>query len=788
MKTKNLLKKAFLLLALMGGASSAWADTTIFSWAANSSSAKNTREAATTGGYATPGGGALETSSVLSNGYQVKLDGDASDSNSKNIFIELSGNTLQAGDIISVTAYTGSSPSDSKPYGVILSAAKNGTNAVTPARLTQKNKEETQTYTVSSLDCLYDQSSFYITRVNSYSVYVGSVTITRPAPACTDVAAPTGLSCTEQTKNSLTFSWTVASNASSYDVTLYSDSECTSQVATDNVTATSKVFTGLSGSTTYYCKVQSKGDGTTYCEDGNVTDAASGTTAAKDYTVTAETNNVSYGSAAAEAGSLDEGETTDITATPESGYKFVSWEVSGTGASLSSTTTNPTTLTMGTADATVTATFSALEHYTIKYYKGAYGGGDAIDDGDKTEGVAFTLSSARYTRDGYIQTGWSTTDGGSKAYGMGGSYTVDANLNLYPVWTANQLSDVSEETTWNWSDITSGEVNLSGSSVYRTDDVLFSNISEYGFTITSPASFKQNALMVNADYAVRSQKIGSTTYKIMQGQAVKFHTTVPGTVDVDFSNTGGDRPNRYLCVNGVQTTFGSDVANAITNATNIYVPAGDVVLTCVVDPESAGDDAGKASFLRFFKVKFTPGTKLNGSGYATFSAGTDMHIESGAKAYKATLDFANNLINCEEIEDGNIPAGAGVLLYGDANTQVVMTTTADIAALSYNDLKGTTQADGALATKGSNDYYALSGDTFMEYTGVAFVHNKAYFEVYEGAVQARSMRIVFGGVTGVANVEAASEAKAQEGKFIENGKLVIFKNGKKFNANGARLY
>lgn len=48
-----------------------------------------------------------------------------------------------------------------------------------------------------------------------------------------------------------------------------------------------------------------------------------------------------------------------ITASPAAGYNFSSWSVSGTGATLSSTSANPTTFTMGTANATVTGTFSA---------------------------------------------------------------------------------------------------------------------------------------------------------------------------------------------------------------------------------------------------------------------------------------------------------------------------------------------------------------------------------------------------------------------------------------------
>ena len=62
---------------------------------------------------------------------------------------------------------------------------------------------------------------------------------------------------------------------------------------------------------------------------------------------------VSSGSSVAESGKVT------LTATPTGGYAFSGWEVSGTGSSLSSTTDNPTTFTMGTANATVTANFVA---------------------------------------------------------------------------------------------------------------------------------------------------------------------------------------------------------------------------------------------------------------------------------------------------------------------------------------------------------------------------------------------------------------------------------------------
>ncbi|MBR0296267.1 MAG: InlB B-repeat-containing protein [Paludibacteraceae bacterium] len=75
-----------------------------------------------------------------------------------------------------------------------------------------------------------------------------------------------------------------------------------------------------------------------------------------------------------------------------------------------------------------------LRTYPITYSAGAYGTG-TVAAGTKTCGEDATLSSSTFTRDGYAQTGWSLTDGGAQAYALGGTYTANAALTLYPVWT-----------------------------------------------------------------------------------------------------------------------------------------------------------------------------------------------------------------------------------------------------------------------------------------------------------------------------------------------------------------
>ena len=80
-------------------------------------------------------------------------------------------------------------------------------------------------------------------------------------------------------------------------------------------------------------------------------------------------------------------------------------------------------------------------HYpvAISYNKGTSGTG-TISGGTKTWGTNYTLSSSTFTRTGYTQDGWATSDGGSKAYNLGGSYSTHSAQTFYPHWTAKQTT------------------------------------------------------------------------------------------------------------------------------------------------------------------------------------------------------------------------------------------------------------------------------------------------------------------------------------------------------------
>ncbi len=79
------------------------------------------------------------------------------------------------------------------------------------------------------------------------------------------------------------------------------------------------------------------------------------------HSVTVRADPTYGGAATASAKKVAEGRAVDLVATPEVGYEFAGWTVAGEGATIDDVSKPKATLTMGTADATVTATFRKVE-------------------------------------------------------------------------------------------------------------------------------------------------------------------------------------------------------------------------------------------------------------------------------------------------------------------------------------------------------------------------------------------------------------------------------------------
>ena len=138
--------------------------------------------------------------------------------------------------------------------------------------------------------------------------------------------------------------------------------------------------------------------------------------------------------------------------------------------------------TLQSGDGTVTLTADFLpDTYAITYNAGENGTGADIDAGEKTYNEDFTLSSNTFTREGYTQTGWSiNADGNSNDYTLGGTYTGNTALDLYPYWEVNSYS-------LNWT--TDGDAltgtYTSGSTAYGTTIVQPNTPTKTGYTFVA---------------------------------------------------------------------------------------------------------------------------------------------------------------------------------------------------------------------------------------------------------------------------------------------------------------
>lgn len=255
---------------------------------------------------------------------------------------------------------------------------------------------------------------------------------------------------------------------------------------------------------------------------------------------------------------------------------------------------------------------------------------------------------------------------------------------------------------------------------------------------------------------------------------------------------------------------GSDVVMTVTRSNTTFTLYADItasdgttkrfeqfVGTCDAEEELYFFLATDHGYL---SIQSLENASISSYGWATFSSDYALDFSkatTGLEAYMIT-GHSGNVVTKTQVT-GTVPAGTGLLLKGDAGSYNIPIVGSSTTGVSANLMKAGTGA--AISAEGNKTKYVLgvsnngtAGDTsddFAEFqkitaTSATVAKGKAYLQFNE-VISARSLYFE-DEVTGIANVEAAAETKTNEGKFIDNGKLVIVKNGVKYNVAGAKLY
>ena len=309
--------------------------------------------------------------------------------------------------------------------------------------------------------------------------------------------------------------------------------------------------------------------------------------------------------------------------------------------------------------------------YNISYQKGDNGTGSTQTD-YKVHGTAITLrSSGDFTRTGYNHTAWNTssTGSGGTSYALGASYTSNANLTLYPTWTAKTTTVTLQANAPAGQTVTGG-----GTQVTATYDAALPSFS---------------ALTCNGGYALT----GYWTAPSGGTKVINANGTFNGNSGIWNRTDGATLTlhaqwslDRTLTYDGNTSTGGSVPASPAVYANNASVTV-----------------LGNTNSLVKTGYTFTGwNTAANGSG-ASYSAGDNITMNANYTLY---AQWQENMTTVNLVAS---PAGGGTFTVGGAaatSTTAGVTTTRSVAAVPYVGYR-----TAATVWSKSNNYINLSSTT-----------------------------------------------------------------------------
>ena len=431
---------------------------------------------------------------------------------------------------------------------------------------------------------------------------------------------------------------------------------------------------------------------------------------------------------------------------------------------------NPITVT-ATADATYTAIFEAKK--AITFDKGE-GMGTAPATVYINSGENYTIPECYFLyKSGATLTGWND---GTSTYAPGATISdITTDVNLTAVFTDNTVNLGDAAATVNWTfDRSNGAPSIACENS-ETDYVQHTTIGGTRYDALMHVNTIKNAVIDGSTGKLNNTARASDA---QVNKGTKF--TIPvvkGTV-ITYNGTNGTATAGDI-------TFGGE-NGSVSGAVTTYTYSGATGTLDIIDTKGSFYPSG-------ISVVYPPSTvskTITDAGWATYCSPYALDLEHATgltNAYIVT-GATGSVLSTTSVKDGTIPANTGILIEAPAGTVTIPVVASSETNVSDNKFQGVTTATEIAAEAG----YVLMADPSLGFykNANAFTvgANTAYLPANFAGGAARSAFFFGGDITAVDNVEAAAEAKAKEGKFIENGKLVIVKNGQKYNAAGALIY
>lgn len=449
------------------------------------------------------------------------------------------------------------------------------------------------------------------------------------------------------------------------------------------------------------------------------------------YEVNVSANNVAYGTAS--AGTAYVGEDVTVTATPNSGYRFVNWTEGNVEVS-----TNASYTYTAYSDRTLVANFEVVPSYTYSVTDNL---GNTLASGSAYEGTDVIFYVPYYAfADGRFYTTPSLSSG-SLSYGKGTISSIAANTEITVTYTEETNTNVvffsEAENLTSISEVNDGYTNVrmsNGKAGYYAAQTAFVNLPAGTYTLTA---------------ATRS---GTTTF---------FKGTVgEGTELMNLSSSGS-----------VVTTT-SD-AFTLTENTDIYTSVG-----------SSSNYFDYVIIRKTGEYTIEKTSSANLQGFKTFyHADLNFEVDANTTIYKASSP-SENVIRLTEVEGTIIPAGKPVILKTTNSSTWALTLTATTSDATGDFTENILEAaDGGESNVFILAYTSNNGLGFYKYTSPLDAGD-VYLNI-PATTKSRLEIVIDDEVTGIGNIAVENISNGAlfnvAGQRVDaNYKGVIIKNGKKY--------
>ncbi|MCU7853411.1 MAG: InlB B-repeat-containing protein [Candidatus Thiodiazotropha sp. (ex Monitilora ramsayi)] len=262
------------------------------------------------------------------------------------------------------------------------------------------------------------------------------------------------------------------------------------------------------------------------------------------YSVTYNGNGNTGGNAPVDSNNYEQGQTVTVLGNTgnfsNTGYSFAGWntESNGSGAGY----TQSQTFTMGAAEVTLYAQWSANPTYSMTYNgNGNTGGSVPVDSTRYEQGQTVTVlgNTAVLQRTGYSFSGWNTqADSSGTGYAPNDTFAMaDADVTLYAQWNPNPTYSV----TYTGNGSTGGSAPVDSNSYEQSQVVtVLGNTGNFSRTGYSFAGWNTQADGSGTNYT-QSQTFAMGTADVTLYAAWTLNPTYSVTYNGN-SNTGGSVP------------------------------------------------------------------------------------------------------------------------------------------------------------------------------------------------------------------------------------------------------